>query len=420
MRAIAFVLSLALIFVIPWEGMIRIPGLGTAAKALGLVVGVFWLATILITGRFRRLGPFHVAVALFVLWNAVSIFWSADVAQSVARVVTWVQLFVLVLVLWDLYTTRAALLAGLQAYVLGAYVAIASALANYFAGNPYYSTYQRFSPAETTNPDGFGFIVALGIPLAWYLASSKTTTGISQSLRLVNFAYIPVAFMGIALSGTRTALIAAIPATVFGLASLTRLRPWARIAILLLVASAILILLPEIRLMRSFQRLGTTYAELTEGDLNNRLNNWREGVATFTEHPLLGVGSSMYRSVNSLGKVAHNSFLSVLVELGLIGFILFGVVLTIAFIQARSQPNWDSRFWLTILMVWAIGSSTLSWEYRKTTWVFLGLLIASAALNVRREEAMPRLRPIEPETQPSMQMSPESLPPGETRKSYAA
>jgi O-antigen ligase len=420
MRAIALVLSLALIFVIPWEGVIRIPGLGTAAKALGLAVGVFWLATIIITGRFRRPGPFHIVVALFVLWNAVSIFWSADINQSVARVATWVQLFVLVLVLWDLYTTRAALFAGLQAYVLGAYVAVASALANYFAGDPYYSFYQRFSPAETTNPDGFGFIVALGIPLAWYLASSKTMTGMSQPLRLINFAYIPVAFLGIALSGTRTALIAAIPATAFGLASLTRLRPWARITTLLLISSAILILLPEIRPLRSFQRLGTTYAEITEGDLNNRINNWREGLATFSEHPILGVGSSMYRSVNSLGKVAHNSFLSVLVELGLIGFILFGAVLTIAFIQARAQPNWDSKFWFTTLMVWAIGSSTLSWEYRKTTWLFLGLLIASAALNSRREQAMQRSQSIGPEAQALTHTKPESLPPGEAEKSYAA
>lgn len=385
MRAIALVLSLALIFVIPWEGMIRFPGLGTAAKALGIIVGVFWLATVLITGRFRKLGLFHVAVAIFVLWNAISVFWSADANTTVARVVTWVQLFILILVLWDLYTTRSAVQAGLQAYVLGAYVAIASALANYFAGNPYYSTYQRFSPAETTNPDGFGFIVALGIPLAWYLASSKSTQGMSRFLRFVNFAYIPVAFMGIALSGTRTALIAAIPAMAFGLASLARLRPIARISFLLLLTAAILILLPEIRPLRSFQRLGTTYSELTEGDLNNRLNNWQEGLVTFTEHPVLGIGSSMYRSQNSLGKVAHNSFLSVLVELGLIGFLMFAAVLTIAIVHARAQPAWDARFWLTILMVWAIGASTLSWEFRKTTWLFLSLLVASAAINSRRE-----------------------------------
>jgi O-antigen ligase len=96
----------------------------------------------------------------------------------------------------------------------------------------------------------------------------------------------------------------------------------------------------------------------------------------------------MYRSVNSLGKLAHNSFISVLVELGLIGFILFGTILGIATIKAWSQPRWDSRFWLTVLAVWAIGASSLTYEYRKATWLFLSLLIASAALTHYRDETV--------------------------------
>jgi len=292
MRTIALSLSLVLILAIPWEGMIELPGLGTAAKFLGLAVAVFWLATIIITGRFRKPGPFHIVVSLFVLWNAVSVFWSADANRSLAHVATWAQLLVFVLILWDLYTTRAALLAGLQAYVLGAYVGIGSAVANYIAGNPAYTNYQRFSSAEM-NPDGFGFIVVLGIPVAWYLASSKSVTQIGRLLRLANYAYLPAAFLGVALSGTRTAMIAAVPAMAFGLPSLTRLRLSARVVILLLLTSAVFLLLPSVQPLQSFQRLGTTYAELTEGDLNNRTNNWREGLATFTERPLAGIGSKI-------------------------------------------------------------------------------------------------------------------------------
>ena len=41
-------------------------------------------------------------------------------------------MLLLVFILWDLYTTRSALLAGLQAYILGAYVAVGSAVNNYF------------------------------------------------------------------------------------------------------------------------------------------------------------------------------------------------------------------------------------------------------------------------------------------------
>ncbi|MGZ9164517.1 MAG: O-antigen ligase family protein, partial [Anaerolineales bacterium] len=150
---------------------------------------------------------------------------------------------------------------------------------------------------------------------------------------------------------------------------------------------------PYVQTLESFQRLGTTGTELTEGDLNNRTNNWSEGLNSFVEHPLLGVGSNMYRSVNSLGKVGHNSFISVLVELGLVGFLLFGIILAIVVTQAWSHPlRWDKSFWLTVFAVWTIGSSTLTWEHRKTTWLFLSFIVASAILARRREKKVYKAR----------------------------
>jgi O-antigen ligase len=397
MRKIALALSLIFIFLIPWEGMVRLPW-GTFARFTGVAVGGFWLATVVVTGRMRKLGPFQIMLCLFVLWNAFSVFWSQSPNRTFSHAKTWAQMLLMVFILWDLYTTHSSLLAGMQAYILGGYVAVGSALYNFFSGNAYYTNYERFSPGET-NPDGFGFIMALGIPVAWYLAGSIKSGSLSRLWRFINYAYIPAALIGIALSGTRTALLAAVVGMAFGLASLTRLRLIARIAIFLLLASAIFVLLPYVETLKSFQRLGTTGAELTSGDLNNRTNNWREGLASFEQHPLLGVGGNMYRSVNSLtknneGKVSHNSYLSVLVELGLIGFIIFMTILVITFIQAWRQPKWQSWFWLTVLAVWGMGAFTLTWEARKSTWLFLSFVVLSAAIKNRKAEPVytsPRL-----------------------------
>ena len=395
MRKIVYWLTLVLIFMIPWEGVVEFAGLGTAARLMGLVVGACWLVMVASTGRLRRPGAFVVATSIFVLWNAITVLWSPDPLQSMRHVWTWVQCLGLVFILWDLYRTRAAILAGLQAYVLGVYVAIAGAVLNYFASDPFYSYYQRFSPGKVTNPDGFGFIVALGIPVACYLASSSGTTHLRRTLRLVNLAYVPAAFLGLALSGTRTAAIAGVIGLAFGLASLTRLSLPARVAVLVLLTCAVYFLLPVVVPLRSFERLGTTATELTQGDLNGRLGQWQQGLLAFSENPIVGVGTNMYRTVNDLGKLAHNSFLSVLVELGLIGFALFGVILAIVVNAALVQPKWDRRFWLTVLLVWTIGSSTLTWEYRKTTWLFLPLVVASAAIASRRDDD-PQAEPVLP------------------------
>ncbi|MCK4900640.1 MAG: hypothetical protein KAS38_17800, partial [Anaerolineales bacterium] len=273
-RTIALAFSLLFIFISPWEGVVNLPGIGTAAKFVGLAGAAVWVVAVVIRGQFRKPAPFHIAVYLFLLWNMVSAFWSADTNRTVLHLITWAQLFGLVLIIWDLYTSQAALLAGLQAYILGAYVAVGSAIANFLAGNPFYTPYQRFSPADETNPDGFGFILALGIPVAWYLASSISTNKLGHFFKLVNYAYIPAAFFGIALSGTRTALIAVIPGMVFGIATLSRVGRSARFVIILLLAAAIIIMLPYVETLSSFQRLGTTIDQLTAGDLTGRVSIW--------------------------------------------------------------------------------------------------------------------------------------------------
>ncbi len=407
MRKIVYWLSLALIFTIPWEGVVEVAGLGSAAKIMGLVVGACWAVTVCLTGRVRRPNALIIALSIFVFWNAVSVQWSADPVESTLHVWTWAQCLILVYILWDVITTRAALLAGLQAYVFGVYVAIGLAFVNYLGSHAFYSQYQRYAPGQQTNPDGFGFTVALGIPVACYLIGVEGGTRWDRIFRFLNLAYVPAAFFGIALSGTRTAAIAGVVGLAFGLASLTRFGLAARIAVLVLLAAGLYLLLPVVQPLRSFQRLGTTGTELTQGTWNGRLDVWRVGFASFVDHPVLGIGSGMYRTIDAatdrspsgsagVGKLAHNSFLSVLVELGLVGFSLFMVILTIVIANALAQPRWERWFWLTLLTVWAIGASSLTWEYRQTTWLFLPLVVVSAALTPRRHSRAQPVREAAP------------------------
>lgn len=380
MRKIVYWLSLVLVFTIPWEGAFHLPGLGTAATVMGLVVGACWSFTIVITGRMREPITYLFAVSVFVGWITLTTFWSADPTESMGSVLRWLQSLVFVFILWDLYRTRARLLAGLQAYVVGAYAAVLGAILNYFSSSAFYSNQDRYSLGDT-NPDGYGFIVALGVPVACYLAASAD---MPKVFRFVNYGYLAFAFIGIALSGTRTASVAAAVGLLYGLGTLTRLRLVARVAVVVLLSAALFFLLPLVQPLTSFQRLGTTGTEVTEGDLNGRLAQWEQGLQAFADHPVFGVGTNMYRSVNTLDKVAHNSYLSVLVELGLVGFVLFAAILWMVVGHARRLPRVDRRFWMTILLVWAIGASTLTWEHRKTTWLFLTFAVAASVASLER------------------------------------
>ena len=385
MRTIAFWLSLVLIFMIPWEKMVSFEGLGTMSKAAGMLVAAFWVLTVVVTGEFRKPHPFHVAVYLFVFWNVISVFWSLDVDLTIDRIQTYFQLAILTFILWDLYTTPVALKAGLQAYVLGAYVAIGSTVVNYMAANK--AVYNRYA-ATGFDANDIGVTLALGIPVAWHLALSGGNGKMAQVLKLVNYAYLPAATLAILMTASRGSLIAALPAFLFILGSFSRLKLFPRVLIFAALVVALFALQPLVP-QSSLDRLATTGTSIAEADLNDRVEIWRQGLAVYSEHPLLGVGSGAFRTVVESDKVAHNAYLSVLVEVGLTGFILFVIILTITVYQAARHPIWNSYLWFTVLLVWAVGVFSLTWEYRKPTWLFLSLVVVSAALSVRRDESLP-------------------------------
>lgn len=392
MRTITYCLSFVMIFVIPWQNIVNIQGLGTISRATGLLVAILWGLSVVSTNRVRRPLAFHGAVFLFVLWNAVSIFWSVNTDSTLEQARTYFQLGVMVLILWDLYTTPAALRAGFQAYVLGAYVSIVSVIANYQAGIKVNS--QRFS-AIGFNPNAVAMILALGMPVAWHLAVSDGPIRPSRLLRLVNYLYVPAALFAILLTSSRSGFFATVPAFLFMIASLASLKVHLRVLLLVVLVGSLFALQPLVP-ESSFQRLATTGTEVTEGDFNSRLDIWRESIDIFFEHPIFGVGSgsdAFRTAATKTHSVSHNFALGLLVQVGIIGFGLFATILAMTVYYVRLLPKWHSRLWLTILMIWLIVASTHNPEHTKPTWLFLSLAVVNASLYVRRFETRPATTP---------------------------
>ena len=119
--------------------------------------------------------------------------------------------------------------------------------------------------------------------------------------------------------------------------------------------------------------MGTIGTEVSQGDLNGRIEKWRLGLQVFADHPFLGSGSNSFPTVtgDNPRHVAHNSFISVLTETGLIGFGLIMAIGILVLLNVWRHPFWERLFWLSLLAVLVIGISTLTWEHRKPTWLIL-------------------------------------------------
>ena len=378
MRTVTYWLSLIMIFMVPWEGIAALPGFGSASRLLGLAVAASWLFLIIIKGEFRKITAFHVFVFLFFLWNAITIFWSLYPDYSSKRIITYVRMAGLILIIWELYDTQDALRAGMQAFVLGAFSPVVSILYNFLIGNLH--GFNRYSAAgRDTNTTGF--ILAFAIPLAVYLIASPSTSKVAKLLKLANFAYIPAAAFAIALTGTRFAMIMTLPSIIFIMIALSRLHLIWRILIFVLLSGAVLYL-PSIVPESTIMRLSTADDEIISGDLNGRIGIWKNGLDMWSRQPIIGIGSGAFpRSVLPIyGRIRsmHNSFMSVLVETGLIGFALFISILVIAVYKIRFLPRFETIFWVTILSVRGLGNMVMTWEHTSSTWLLLSLIIGAA------------------------------------------
>jgi O-antigen ligase len=118
---------------------------------------------------------------------------------------------------------------------------------------------------------------------------------------------------------------------------------------------------------------------------------WSAGLAAFREHPFLGVGSGAYAAtvfkVVNVPYVAHNTFISVLVELGVFGALLVLALMASLYYSAFRMRSLEARLWVTVLLTWTAGVMALAWEYRKPTWIMFGLLVAHAYS--RRNKTIP-------------------------------
>ncbi len=387
-RKTAFFAVLVLIFTIPWETAITISSLGTLTRLVGFGAAGIWTISVLISGKLRKPHIFHMAIFLFILFNFASIYWTVSFELTFIRIKTYLQLTVLIWLIWDLINTPESLRMAMQAFIFGAYLTIVSQLYNLASGK-IISTYElgRYSGAGQ-NANEFALILSLCLPLAWHLAIHQKPGAGAIFLKILNFAFIPLALLATILTASRTAIVTDIPCLLYITGTMNRIKPAYRVLVFIIVVTAFLAIGPLIP-QATFERLSTIGDSIARSDLGGRVMLWSGSLKIIQNHPFLGIGSNALSAPSQLRTQSHNTFLSVFAELGLVGFLLFSGILFIVVYEAYKHPKPYSLLWLTVIAVWFIGVFTLTWEYTKVTWFFLSLVIISAGIYNQGE------RPIE-------------------------
>lgn len=358
--------------------MLSSPLFGSVSRVVGLAALGAGLFAVAIRRTLRPPGIELVIAATFVWWGAATCLWTVAPEESIVRLGTNIQLLGTVWLMWEFARTRWGWVWLMRAYVLGC---IPSALATIYAR---VTTPESFRPdvlrysAPGFNPNGLAMTLAIGVPLAWFVAATEKR----RAMRWLYLLYLPLAAVAVFQTGSRGGFVTLavafliVPLALRGMTFGRR----ASIVVLILVAGVgTHYLVTDFTWKRSM----SVETEVSQGDLSGRTRIWSAGIQAFLDHPIAGSGVGSYPKTMGpvLGseRASHNAYLSVAVEQGSVGLSLFLLLVLLLLFKVRGLPAQDLRLALVLLAAWAVAASSANWEYSKVTWFLFGLLMASPA-----------------------------------------
>lgn len=383
----AWLMLCLFVFCMPWEKGILVSGIGSIARVAGILAFATGAIAVARRRKLRQPNLILLAGGIFVAWSAFSWLWSIDPGATVARVATLAQLLAMMWLIWELCRGPRRQAQLMSAYVLGAVV---GAGVTFFRYSMSMQTYYRRYAATGFDPNDFGLILAVAIPFALYLAYRHG--GWWQWAWYASGLFVIAALL---LTASRTALICTFVGFLFVPLMWRQLRNGQRLACGVLLGYLIVSLV-GIAPSASRERLSTIPGEITQGSMNSRKTIWKSGARYWLQHPVLGAGAGAYPeavrpelgvpSLKDARYVAHNTFLSVSVETGILGFALFTLFLGTVALSIWTMHGTERAFWAVMLLVWCTGVLTLTWEHYKVTWMLFALVGTEWAHNWWRRD----------------------------------
>lgn len=217
------------------------------------------------------------------------------------------------------------------------------------------------------------------------------TTVKSTIWRTVSLVGMIIIFLAVYYTVSRTGMVLLAIAIILIFLLNPRMKNRVQIIIIAVIAFTILLIFSSSIL----QIIGEIVPTVRQGTdtMGLRYALWEAGWEMWKDHPLFGVGMGMFPSTLKYypnptysmffmrGLVAHNTYVAILAETGLIGFILFsGLLISVVHSLLKSRKKLDEEWkpianvWLIVMIILLIGGITKTDQAEKILWLTMGVI----------------------------------------------
>jgi O-antigen ligase len=389
----------------------QIPGLeGSGPSLTKLAGGVLVLSWLLIVTSRWSDAPFLLrdrpvlasAAIVFVAWAIASRLWATDIAEASVNGTRLLLGVILVFVVFTAIQEPRHVRWLLWSYLAGALLSAAVGLGETSPDRGADPESARLT-GGVADPNELAAILVPALAFASFALAGLRGTLVRSAL-LSAMALFSIALF---LTGSRGGLIGLAVTFVAALVLAGPMRPHALAVILVVTALGVsyytLVAPPE-----SLERV----TEFSAGGGTGRTDLWSIALEIIREHPLVGVGVGNFQVVEPLyaagtinlpnvefvvdtPKVAHNTYLEVFAELGLIGALTFGAILIASLALAlrsipvfRQRQDFQTEMLARGLVVGMCGLLVayvfISGQYEKQLWLLVGVAASLSSVAARR------------------------------------
>jgi putative inorganic carbon (HCO3(-)) transporter len=405
-------LGLCLFTIIAFIDLFPVP-LGSAAsltKLAGVVLALAWLASRVLgrsAGGLLDEQPWLALLIVgFLAWATLTSVWAPSSAAAFGAVARYALNGLFFVIVVGAVRTRRDVTWVVSAFLVGAAFSAAYGIAVPSASTTGEADVQRVT-GTIGDPNEFAAVLVAALPLGVALAAAREW---SRSVRALGIVTAGLSVAGVLLSLSRGGFISLLVVLVAGAVLAGRWRSKALLVAPLVILAGVGYLLAN---PAALQRVSESNGGTGRTDL------WQVGWRMVRDQPVLGVGAGNFTDASihyllqpgrlarsdliaNTPKVAHNTYLTIFAELGLVGASMFlaltgvaiasGIRAARVFARQRDGPmEMLTRGWLTAMAGLLTADAFLSAEFSKQLWLLLALgpaFLAVACLSLG--EATPR------------------------------
>jgi len=386
--------SLAIVDLLP-----DVPYLSSAVPLVGIVTFIGYLihkrwGTKNSAFNFNYL---HIIGLVFILWIYISNPQAALMGSSRNWVLTYIQLWVLMYIAGDLLDTPKKQQTVMAIFSIFAIISAFYAIQTGSIGETIYTSTRAEGFLDNANAAARYFVVAM-VFLSYLRSTVK-----NPWLRIFTLIGIIITYLGVFYTVSRTGMLLLVLAQGLILLFQIESRQRIRLFFIFMIALIILFFLSD-TILDIFESIFPSIIN-REDTVGLRINLWKSGWMMWLDHPIRGVGIGRY--IEELGpyiyrlagphrwnSIAHNTYIQILSETGIVGFILFIVLITTSlknFWQIKINNDTEKLMlrnaWLVAFIVMLVGGITKSDHADKLTWMVMGLsLYFSKESNLAEKE----------------------------------